>query len=148
MVLRSVKHAVHYIMLMSSYQQKKIWKIIKYSKLTGILFLLLTIYFCIESLQFLSKWSQLSERLSGAKTERDVVSAKLSKRQVEYEFLNTDRGQEEYLRNNMPVAKDGEKVVILYDPTSSPVQVLSTELPTYIKVFNSIKYIFATYTNF
>ena len=135
-------------MLMSSYQQKKIWKIIKYSKLTGILFLLLTIYFCIESLQFLSKWSQLSERLSGAKTERDVVSAKLSKRQVEYEFLNTDRGQEEYLRNNMPVAKDGEKVVILYDPTSSPVQVLSTELPTYIKVFNSIKYIFATYTNF
>ena len=122
-------------MLMSSYQQKKIWKIIKYSKLTGILFLLLTIYFCIESLQFLSKWSQLSERLSGAKTERDVVSAKLSKRQVEYEFLNTDRGQEEYLRNNMPVAKDGEKVVILYDPTSSPVQVLSTELPTYIKVF-------------
>lgn len=148
MVLRSVKHAVHYIMLMSSYQQKKIWKIIKYSKLTGILFLLLTIYFCIESLQFLSKWSQLSERLSGAKTERDVVSAKLSKRQGEYEFLNTDRGQEEYLRNNMPVAKDGEKVVILYDPTSSPVQVLSTELPTYIKVFNSIKYIFATYTNF
>lgn len=135
-------------MLMSSYQQKKIWKIIKYSKLTGILFLLLTIYFCIESLQFLSKWSQLSERLSGAKTERDVVSAKLSKRQVEYEFLNTDRGQEEYLRNNMPVAKDGEKVVILYDPTSSPVQVLSTELPTYIKVFNSIKHIFATYTNF
>ncbi len=135
-------------MLMSSYQQKKIWKIIKYSKLTGILFLLLTIYFCIESLQFLSKWSQLSERLSGAKTERDVVSAKLSKRQGEYEFLNTDRGQEEYLRNNMPVAKDGEKVVILYDPTSSPVQVLSTELPTYIKVFNSIKYIFATYTNF
>ena len=135
-------------MLMSSYQQKKIWKIIKYSKLTGILFLLLTIYFCIESLQFLSKWSQLSERLSGAKTERDLVSAKLSKRQGEYEFLNTDRGQEDYLRNNMPVAKDGEKVVILYDPTSSPVQVLSTELPTYIKVFNSIKYIFATYTNF
>ena len=90
MVLRSVKHAVHYIMLMSSYQQKKIWKIIKYSKLTGILFLLLTIYFCIESLQFLSKWSQLSERLSGAKTERDVVSAKLSKRQVEYEFLKQE----------------------------------------------------------
>ncbi len=135
-------------MLMSTYQQKKIWKIIKYSKLTGILFLLLVIYFSIESLQFLSKWSQLDKKLDDAKKERDIINSKLEKRQNEYDFLNTERGQEEYLRNNMPVARDNEKVVILYDPTSSAVQVLSTEIPTYLKVFKRIQYLFATYTNF
>jgi hypothetical protein len=133
---------------MSTYQQKKIWKIIKYSKLTGILFLLLVIYFSIESLQFLSKWSQLDKKLDDAKKERDIINSKLEKRQNEYDFLNTERGQEEYLRNNMPVARDNEKVVILYDPTSSAVQVLSTEIPTYLKVFKRIQYLFATYTNF
>ena len=135
-------------MLMSTYQQKKIWKIIKYSKLTGILFLFLVIYFSIESLQFLSKWSQLDKKLDDAKKERDIINSKLEKRQNEYDFLNTERGQEEYLRNNMPVARDNEKVVILYDPTSSAVQVLSTEIPTYLKVFKRIQYLFATYTSF
>lgn len=134
-------------MLMSVYQQRKIWKIIKYSKLTGLIFLGIAIYFAMESLQFLQKWGQLDERLTDAKSERQRYAEKLNKRQGEYDFLQTERGKEEYLRNNMPVAKAGEKVVILYDATSSPVQVLSTEMPWYVTLFSNIKYFFATYTN-
>lgn len=132
---------------MSVYQQRKIWKIIKYSKLTGLIFLGIAIYFAMESLQFLQKWGQLDERLTDAKHEKSVYTDRLAKRQSEYDFLQTERGKEDYLRNNMPVAKEGEKVVILYDPTSSPVQILSTEMPWYVNLFSNIKYFFATYTN-
>lgn len=134
-------------MYMSVYQQKKIWKIIKYSKLTGVIFVCIAVYFIIQSLQFLQKWDQLKVRLSDARKEQGIYDAKLAKRQGEYTFLKTDRGQEEYLRNNMPVAKDGEKVIILYDPTSSAVQMLSTDVPWYVDAITKIKYFFATYTN-
>ena len=132
---------------MSVYQQKKIWKIIKYSKLTGIILFGIAIYFVIDSLQFLEKWDQLKIRLGDARKEKSLYENKLAERQQEYTFLQTARGQEEYLRDNMPVAKAGEKVIILYDATSSPVQVLSTEMPWYVEVTEKIKYFFATYTN-
>ena len=63
-----------------------------------------------------------------AEAEADLaaVSARYNELKKRVDELETPRGQEEEIRNNFPVGKEGERVVVIYDEeekaTSTSVQ--------------------------
>ena len=82
-----------------------------------------------------------------AHKEHDELSMTLEKKQRDLDFLRSDRGKEEYLRTTLPVASNGEKVIILYDATSSPFIEIKLEKSWWSETIKKLKYFRDNYTN-
>ena len=132
---------------MQELQQKKIWKTLRYSKLAIIIYLLITVYFVVESIKFYEKKVKLNQKLNIIHMQAVEADRQLQNKQENVKFLSTDRGREQYLRETMPLAKTGEKVIILYDATSSPVQIMSTSSTNWDVFKKKFYYFINRYTN-
>ncbi len=132
---------------MQELQQKKIWKTLRYSKLAIIIYLLITVYFVLESVKFYEKKVKLNQKLNIIHMQAVEADRQLQNKQENVKFLSTDRGREQYLRETMPLAKTGEKVIILYDATSSPVQIMSTSSTNWDVFKKKFYYFINRYTN-
>jgi uncharacterized membrane protein len=132
---------------MQDLQQKKIWKTLRYSKLAILIYLLVTVYFITESIKFYEKRVKLNQKLDIVHMQVVEADRQLQDKQENVKFLSTDRGREQYLRETMPLAKTGEKVIILYDATNSPVQIMSTSSTDWEVFKKKFNYFINTYTN-
>lgn len=132
---------------MKEFKQRKVWKTLKYSKLAIVLYILLTVYFIMEMLNFYNKWTYLNARTKEAERNLDRVQISLDKKTKDVDFIQTERGQEDYYRKTMPVAKPDEKVIILYDAKESPIQVVPTTTNMWLDLKSKWKYFKDNYTN-
>ncbi len=116
-------------------------------KILIVLFVLLITYFIKEGLNIYSKYALVKLKTVEAHRERDELNITLEKKQREVEFLKSERGKEEYLRTTLPVATEGEKVIILYDATSSPFTEIKLNRGFWSETLKKIKYFRDNYTN-
>ena len=133
---------------MQDLQQKKIWKTLRYSKLAILIYLLITVYFVTESIKFYEKKVKLNQKLEIVHMQAMEADRQLQNKQENVSFLSTERGKEQYLRETMPLAKKGEKVIILYDATTSPIQIMSTSTTEWEVFKKKYTYFISKYTNF
>ena len=132
---------------MQDLQQRKIWKMLRYSKLAILIYLLLSIYFILEIVKFYDKYVYLSQRKEIVDKQLAQAQDQLDKKNRDLEFLKTPRGQEDYFRKTMPVAAVGEQVIVLYDSTSSPIQIIPTSTSPWTIFKKKFIYFIDTYTN-
>lgn len=129
----------------SLHRKKIIRSIIE--KILIVIFALLIIYFVKEGLNIYAKYSLVKSKTVEAHKEHDELSMTLEKKQRDLDFLRSDRGKEEYLRTTLPVASNGEKVIILYDATSSPFIEIKLEKSWWSETIKKLKYFRDNYTN-
>jgi hypothetical protein len=129
-----------------SLQRKRIIKSI-IEKVLIVLFILLITYFIKEGLNIYSKYALVKHKTVEAHKERDELNLTLEKKQRDLDFLKSERGKEEYLRTTLPVASEGEKVIILYDATSSPFTEIKLEKSWWSETLKKLKYFRDNYTN-
>jgi hypothetical protein len=129
-----------------SLQRKRIIKSI-IEKVLIVLFILLITYFIKEGLNIYSKYALVKDKTVEAHKERDELNLTLEKKQRDLDFLKSERGKEEYLRTTLPVASEGEKVIILYDATSSPFTEIKLEKSWWSETLKKLKYFRDNYTN-
>jgi cell division protein FtsB len=129
-----------------SLQRKRIIKSI-IEKMLIVLFILLITYFIKEGLNIYSKYALVKHKTVEAHKEHDELKLTLEKKQRDLDFLKSQRGKEEYLRTTLPVASEGEKVIILYDATSSPFTEIKLERSWWSETLKKLKYFRDNYTN-
>lgn len=81
-----------------------------------VLFLILVIILLSKSLwRISSKYQTSREAKLEAEQAAALVVARHAKLEEQVRLLHTPRGQEEEIRRSLPVAKDGERVVVIID---------------------------------
>lgn len=104
---------------MSLFQQQNTFKKIVYSWIT-LAAIVLFIFLMIEQIySFYYKNEKIKEKLAVNEKKVQRLSTELDAKKKDFEFLSTDRGQEEYYRSVYSVGKEGEKVIILYNSTNT-----------------------------
>ncbi len=68
------------------------------------------------------------------KNERMDLEVKVEKIRKQNEFINTERGFEEYVRTTYPVVKDGEGVIVIYDDESEAVSEVREKMTAWEKI--------------
>jgi len=129
-----------------SLQRNKIVKSI-FEKFLIILFVFLIVYFIKEGLDIYAKLVLVKDKTAAAHMEYDHVNDSLEKKKRDLEFIQSRRGKEEYLRTTLPVAMEGEKVIILYDATSSALTDIKIEKSWWDEVKQKLIYFKDNYTN-
>lgn len=132
---------------MSIFQQRKIFKKIFYSW-PMFLILLSIIFLTVQQIVlFYYKNEKIAAKLDINKKRLDKLDIEIENKNSDYQFLKTERGQEEYFRNIFPVSKEGEKVIILYNSTSSDFEIIATSTSYWTTMQKKFKFFVDNYTN-
>jgi cell division protein FtsB len=132
---------------MRELHNRKIFKKILYSKLFIVIFFAISIFLFLEGINFYEKKENLAKSIAESERKLDATNALLQRKKMENEFIQSDRGKEEYLRELMPVAKEDEKVIIIYDSSSSPVVIIPKSNSPWYEFKKKVRYIIENYTN-
>jgi predicted membrane protein len=104
---------------MKKYKQRFLWRNIFYSNFT-IIFVLFLLFFLVSGLYKLYvKYEFTKADLDSVSKDRTEEQEKLSLTQNKLENINTEAGQEKYIRETYSVKKAGEEVIIVYNNPSS-----------------------------
>jgi cell division protein FtsB len=96
-------------------EKKKIRKAI-YSK-PVIVLLVVVLAVCVRSTWGLfAKYSEATKKADEAKAELVKLEQQKMELEKRVDFLQTERGREEEIRNKFMVAKEGESVIMVVDP--------------------------------
>jgi len=103
---------------MQDFQDRRRWKKMVYSKIT-------IIALCIVALlMFRNLWVVYNKNqvalAENEKSASKLVELEQQKKELatKVKWLSTERGQEEAIRQNFSVVKDGEKVILVVEDTS------------------------------
>lgn len=132
---------------MRELHNRKLFKKIIYSKLFIVIFLCLAVFLFIEGISFYQKRIVLAKSIMENEEKLDKSSRQLENKRAELDFLQTDRGREEYYRELMPVARQDEKVIIIYDASTSPVTIIPKSNSSWYEFKKKVRYFIDNYTN-
>lgn len=115
-----------------------------------VLFILLGLIFVTgrEILFFYEKNSKLTSKLNINNEKIEDKRSLIDQKNHEYEYLKTEAGSEEYLRDVYSYSKPGEQIIILSSTNSSPVEMIEIK-ETYWDIFSKkIKFFWDNYVDF
>lgn len=98
------------------YEKRKIRGVL-YSKPVIFVLLILTCMLSVATYNRFTVAQEMENKLGAKRVELDELKMRAQTLEEKVGYLENDRGIEEELRNRFDVAKEGEKVVILLDPT-------------------------------
>ena len=132
---------------MSIFQQRKIVRKIVYS--WGVFILVCVIIFVAinQIIIFYYKNEKIVSKLNINNNQAQRLEKDIKEKTEAYEFIRTERGKEEYYRDVYPLAKDGEKVIVLYNSTDTSVEFLSTSTDLWTTTKKKFRFFIDNYTN-
>jgi hypothetical protein len=101
----------------------------------------------MQSLKFYQKKEMISVKYENVKKDLSDLEKDYNKKINYLEFIKTDRGYEEYLRDTLPVAAPGEMSIILYNSSNSSVTEYATSTPRLKLFLKKVKFFIENYTN-
>jgi len=100
---------------MREYQQNFFWRNLLYSKWI-IFFLLFLILFLInKTFDIYLKYSETKQNLFFSQKEESKLLERLNSGQDKIKNIETNYGQEKYIKEIYPVKKEDEEVIIIYN---------------------------------
>jgi regulator of replication initiation timing len=115
---------------MREIQQGHELKKMLYSTVTIAILSMLILILLRATVSLYEKRNEIVAERNVKEEELRIENEKLRKAQEKKDFLETERGKEEYIRTTFPVAKEGEKVIIVYDDKKSGVSPVKKERTT------------------
>lgn len=116
-----------YHKFMKKYQNKFLWRNFFYSNFT-IVFIFILIGFVLNGLiNLYSKYQITKEDLNYTRKEELEDKNKLNLEQNKLNNINTEEGQDKYIRSTYPVKKNGEGLIVVYDAASSTYEIPKSE---------------------
>ncbi len=119
---------------MREYQQKHIVRTLLYSRVTMVALFLLIVLLLRSIMELNDKRLEANIQRDETKNERMDLEVKVEKIRKQNEFINTERGFEEYVRTTYPVVKDGEGVIVIYDDESEAVSEVREKMTAWEKI--------------
>jgi cell division protein FtsB len=104
---------------MLEFQERKKIRRILYSKWVFAALVIALVVLARAALGVYGKYNDSKENLRVASDDLNSLESRQSTLQSEIGKLSTERGMEEEIRDTFQVAKDGEQVAIIVEPTSS-----------------------------
>lgn len=122
---------------MRKYKERFLWRNIFYSNFT-IIFVVILLFFLVTRLYKLYvKYEFTKADLSSVNKEKIEEQNKLIATQNKLENINTEAGQEKYIRETYSLKKEGEGVIIVYNNPSS-----TYSIPKKATFWNTVKIFF------
>lgn len=103
----------------------------------NIFFGLLTLFFLVTVTRNFFEYQRNLEFYNGFKTEYDEVKAQNDWLQAQFVKQNDPDEVEKTIRNQLNMVKDGETVVLMEQPSPTPIQISPTEIPNYTKWYRT-----------
>jgi cell division protein FtsB len=103
---------------MFDFQEKRRYRRLLYSKMTVALLFLLFFFVARGTWSMLSQERESRRNLDGLRPEMEKLELREAELASEIESLRTERGAEEELRSNFPIAMEGEGVIYIIDEVS------------------------------
>ncbi len=118
-----------------------------YSKVI-LMIILFFIYLTVaETLKFYSKKEIILNKYYSVKIDLDKINDDYENKKKYLDFIKTDRGQEEYLRDTLPVAGFGEQAIVLYTASNSSLIEYKKEVSGWSIFKKKVKFFIDNYTN-
>ena len=118
-----------------------------YSKVILVVILFFIYLIVAETLKFYHKKEIILGKYNSVKKDFDKINSDYENKKKYLDFIKTDRGQEEYLRDTLPVAADGEQAIVLYNASNSPVKEYKKEVSDWDLFVKKVKFFKDNYTN-
>jgi hypothetical protein len=118
-----------------------------YSKVILVIILFFIYTVSTETLKFYNKKEIILNKYNSVKIDLDNINIDYENKKKYLDFIKTNRGQEEYLRDTLPVAGAGEQAIILYTASTSPVTEYKKEISGFDIFVKKIKFFIDNYTN-
>jgi hypothetical protein len=115
---------------MREIQEEQSVKKMLYSTVSIVILSMLILILLRATVSLFEKRNEIVAERNVKEEELRTENEKLRKAQEKKDFLETERGKEEYIRTTFPVAKEGEKVIIVYDDKKSGVSPVKKERTT------------------
>lgn len=135
---------------MSLFQQRNSFKKIIYSWVS-LIFIIFIIFILLDQIySFYYKNEKIKEKLGINEKKIEKLNQEFTKKTEQYNFLNTDRGQEEYYKDVYSYGKEGEKIIVLYnatDTTDQNEEQIVTRTDTWYEFKKRVQYFIDNYTN-
>lgn len=100
---------------MKSFQQKRFWRSVMYSKPMLVVLGVLVLIFAWSVIGLMLKMMTTRENRQIAENRLAELSAQREGLSREIAKLETESGKEESIRERFPVAKEGESVIVIID---------------------------------
>ncbi len=132
---------------MGIFQHPKIFRKLFYSWLVFVAVCAIIYMSVNQMVLFYYKNEKIVSRLEINDNKILKLKKEIEEKKTTYNFLITERGKEEYYREVYPVAKEGEKVIILYNSTDTGIDVLSTSTSFWTDTVKKFRFFIDNYTN-
>ena len=113
-----------------------------YSSVTIVVLSMLILILLRATVSLYEKRNEIIAERNIKEEELRIENEKLRKVNEKKDFLETERGKEEYIRTTFPVAKEGEKVIIVYDDNKNGVSPVKKERTTMEKFRHFLRDLF------
>lgn len=121
---------------MREIQQERTFHKMLYSTVTIALLSVLVLLLLRATVSLYTKRNEIVKEREKKEEELQKEQGKLQVARDKKEYLETDRGREEYLRTTFPVASQGEGVIIVYDDNKRAVSPVKRDLSTKEKLIH------------
>ncbi len=127
---------------MREIQQEQSVKKMLYSTVSIVILSMLILILLRATVSLYEKRNEVVTERNIKEEELRIENEKLRRAKEKKDFLETERGKEEYVRTTFPVAKEGEKVIIVYDDNKNGVSPVKKERTTMEKFKHFLRDLF------
>ncbi len=127
---------------MREIQQEQSVKKMLYSTVSIVILSMLILILLRATVSLYEKRNEIVTERNIKEEELRIENEKLRRAKEKKDFLETERGKEEYVRTTFPVAKEGEKVIIVYDDNKNGVSPVKKERTTMEKFKHFLRDLF------
>jgi len=106
---------------MKEYQQKHKVEKLLYSKVVVVILFVLVLFLFRSVMELNDKRLEVDTLRDETRVEKSNLEQKVGQKEERNEFIKTSRGLEGYIRETLPVVKEDEGVIVIYDNDKSPV---------------------------
>lgn len=108
---------------MRRYKEKFIWQNVFYSNLTIIIIVVLIVLLGKAIFNIYNKYQITKVDHVFVEKEMGEAQKKMILNELKLENINTEAGEERYIRETYPVKKEGENVIVVYNAPASTYEI-------------------------
>ncbi len=112
---------------MRKYHRKFIWRSFFRSTFLVVILMLLVVFILYKFIIEFQKYLFIRKQYQFSTIQTLESSKKLSANQDKLDNINTEAGEEEYIRETYSVKKDGEGIIVLYNNPNSTYEIPKSE---------------------
>ena len=106
---------------MREFQHKHTVRTILYSKITMVILFVIIILMLRSIMELNAKRVEVQKISNDSGSKKSELQDKVNSLEFRNSKIKTDQGVDEYIRTTLPVVKDGEGVIVVYDSNNNVV---------------------------